>query len=73
MNDPGNGQLRYLVHFSDGGSGMGAQDEPLEPGIELVDRAGRYKVVRVEPAPSPQAFGHVWAELIERGESEALG
>ena len=32
MSDAGNGQLRYLIHFSDGGSGMRARDEPLEPG-----------------------------------------
>ena len=25
---------------------------------------GRYRVVRVEPALNPQAFGHVWVELI---------
>jgi hypothetical protein len=48
MYDPGNGRLRYLVHFDDGGSGMHTRDDPLEP------------------APNPQAFGHVWAELIER-------
>ena len=64
MYDPGNGQLRYLIHFSDGGSGMRTRDEPLEPGDELVDGGGRYRVVRVELAPNPQAFVHVWAELV---------
>jgi len=43
MYDPGNGQLRYLIHFSDGGSGMRSRDEPLEPGLELVDGGGRYR------------------------------
>jgi len=56
---------RYLVHFDDGGSGMRTRDEPLEPGGELDYGGGRYRVMRVEPAPNPQAFGHVWAELIE--------
>jgi hypothetical protein len=28
--------------------------------------AVRFRVVRVEPAPNPQAFEQVWAELIER-------
>jgi len=43
---------------------MRTRDEPLEPGDELADGGGRYRVVRVEPAPNPQAFGHVWAERI---------
>jgi hypothetical protein len=47
MYDPGYGQLRYLVHFDDGGSGMRLCDDPLEPGAELVDGGGRYRVVRV--------------------------
>jgi hypothetical protein len=51
MCDPENGQLRCLSHFDDGGGGMRTRDEPLEPGAELVDGDGRYRVVRVEPAP----------------------
>ena len=66
MYDPGNGQLRYLVHFSDGGSGMRTRDDPPEPGAELVDGGNRYRVVRVEPAPNPQAFGHAWAVDLTR-------
>jgi len=65
MYDPGNG-LRYLVHFSDGGSGMRNRDRPLAPGDELLDGGSRYRIVRVEPAPSPSSFGHVWAEVIDR-------
>jgi hypothetical protein len=47
------GQLRYLVHFSDGGSGMRLNDEPLEAGVRYRvdlpsrDRAharGRFKL-----------------------------
>jgi len=64
--DPGNGQLRYLIHFSDGGSGMRNRGEPLDTGDEFDDGGGRYRVVRVEPAPNQQAFGHGWAELIGR-------
>jgi hypothetical protein len=63
MYDPGNGQPRYLIHFSDGGSGMRNRNDPVEIGDEFVDGGG-YRVVRVEPAPNPQAFGGVWAELI---------
>jgi len=65
MYDPGYGQLRYLVHFSDGGRGMRMRDAPVEPGVELVDGGTRYRVLRVEPAPNPQAFGHVLAEPIK--------
>jgi hypothetical protein len=32
MQDPRDGQVRYLIHFSDGGSGTRWRDEPLEPG-----------------------------------------
>jgi hypothetical protein len=35
--------------------------EPVEVGAELEESGGRYRVVRVEPAPNPQAFGHVCA------------
>jgi hypothetical protein len=65
MYDPGTG-LRYLVHFDDGGSGIRNRDRPLEPGDELVDGGSRYRIVRVEPAPSPSSFGHVLAEVIDR-------
>jgi len=53
MYDPGNGQLRYLIHFDDRGSGMRMRDEPVQPGDELVDGGGRYRVVRVEPGTEP--------------------
>jgi hypothetical protein len=35
MQDSTTGQLRYLVHFGDGGSGM--RDAPIEVGCELDD------------------------------------
>ena len=59
MYEPRNGQLRYLIHFSDGGSGMRTRDDAVDVGDELVDGGGRYYVVCVEPAPNPQALGHV--------------
>jgi hypothetical protein len=64
MYHPGDG-LRYLVHFDDGGSGMRNRAHPLEPGDELVDGGGRYRVVRVEPSPNPSGFGHAWVERAE--------
>jgi hypothetical protein len=64
MYDPTDG-LRYLVHFSDGGSGMRNRDAPLEPDDELVDGGVDYVVERVEPAPNRMSFGHAWARQVE--------
>jgi hypothetical protein len=60
MQDWRDGQLRYLVHFEDGGSGMRYRREPLTVGGELADGGIRYRVERVEPPPNPNAFGHAW-------------
>jgi hypothetical protein len=65
MHDWRDGQVRYLVHFSDGGSGMRYLDAPLKPGAELRDGGVGYRVERVEPPPNPSAFGHVWARRVE--------
>jgi hypothetical protein len=43
---------------------MRFRDEPLEPGVELVDGGDRYRVVRVEQPPNPSSFGHVFATRI---------
>jgi len=43
MQDWQDGQVRYLVHFDDGGSGMRHRSEPLEPGAELHDGGARYR------------------------------
>ena len=53
-------QIRYLVHFSDGGSGRRFRDEPLEVGAELNEGRRRYRVVRVEQPSSPRGFGRTW-------------
>jgi hypothetical protein len=58
-------RLRYLVHFSDGGSGMRYRDTKLEAGDELTEGAQRCVVERVEQPPNPTALGHAWAGLIE--------
>jgi hypothetical protein len=55
-------QRRYLVRFSDGGSGMRFFDEPLEVG-SVVERD--YRIERIEEPPSPGGLGHAWATLIE--------
>jgi hypothetical protein len=59
------GRLRYLIHFSDGGSGMRHRDEPLDEGDEPSEGGRRYVVDRVEQPPNPDALGHAWARLIE--------
>jgi hypothetical protein len=50
-------QIRYLVHFSDGGSGMHYRSEPLTVGVELADGGARYRVERVEPPPTRTRSG----------------
>ena len=51
-------QIRYLVHFDDGG--MRYRSEPLTVGVELADGGTVYRVERVELPPNPNAFGHAW-------------
>jgi len=63
MRDWQDGKLRYLVHFSDGGSGMRHPDEPLNEDDERREGGRRYTVARVEQAPNPNALGHCWARL----------
>jgi hypothetical protein len=58
-------RLRYLVHFSDGGSGMRHRDAPLNESDELSEGAQRYLVERVEQPGHEHALGHVWARLVE--------
>jgi hypothetical protein len=53
-------QIRYLVPFDDGGSGIRYRSEPLTVGAELTDSGARYRVERVGPPPNPNAFGHAW-------------
>jgi hypothetical protein len=64
MHDPRDGQVRYLIHFDDGGSGMRWRDEPLQAGVELHDGGGRYEIERVEQPPNTLSFGHAWARRV---------
>jgi hypothetical protein len=57
-------QIRYLVHFDDGGSAVRYRSEPLTVGAELTDGGTVSRVERVEPPPNPNAFGHAWATRI---------
>jgi hypothetical protein len=65
MQDPIEGRLRYLVHYSDGGWGMRAYNAVLDVGAEVMDGGARYRVEPVEPPPNSNAFGHVWVKLTE--------
>lgn len=60
------GKCRYLVRFSDDGSGRRLLDEALEAGAQLVDGVSSYRIVRVEPPARPNGSGRAWAELVER-------
>jgi hypothetical protein len=64
MYDPTDSRPRYLVHYSDGGSGMRRHDQLLEVGVELMDGGARCRVTKVEHPGNPHSFGHAWAELI---------
>ena len=59
-------QIRYLVQFDDGGSGVRYRSEPLTVGFELTVGGARYRVERVEPPPNPNAFGHAWVTRLGR-------
>ena len=65
MQDWTAGQHRYLVHFSDGGSGMRSRSEPLAPGDMLVDGGASYRVNRVEHPKHERTFGHAWVEQVD--------
>ena len=65
MQDWTAGQLRYLVHFDDGGSGMRLQPVPLEVGDGLVDGGSCYRVSRVEHPKHERTFGHAWVETAD--------
>jgi hypothetical protein len=66
MQDRRDGQVRYLVHFDDGGSGMRHREEPLEVGTELREGGDRYLVERVEQPRHGRALGHAWVTLVAR-------
>jgi len=65
MQDWTAGQHRYLVHFSDGGSGMRLRPEPLVVGATLDDGGCSYRVSRVEHPAHERTFGHAWVEQVD--------
>jgi hypothetical protein len=58
MCDPLEDRPRYLVRYSDGGSGMRRYDQLLEVGADLSGGGARYRVVHVEHPANPHSFGH---------------
>jgi hypothetical protein len=66
MQDWRDGQVQYIVHFGDGGSGMRHREERLEVGAELRDGPKRYLVERVEQPGHGRALGHAWVTLVAR-------
>jgi hypothetical protein len=63
MNAIRDEQVRYLVHFAEGGSGMRWYDEPLKEGGVVKDGGFEYVVVRVIQPSRTTGLGHAWAEL----------
>jgi hypothetical protein len=64
MYDPTDERPRYLVHYSDGGSGMRRFDGLAEIGQELRNGGSHYRIVHAEHPVNPGSFGHAWAEPI---------
>jgi hypothetical protein len=64
MQDWRDSQIRYLVHFDDGGSGMRHRKERIDVGDQLADGGIVYRVERVEPPSNPNAFGHAWVARV---------
>jgi hypothetical protein len=60
----GNTEHRYLVRFSDGGSGIRTFADRPEVDGELQDGGRRYRLVRVEHRDGDGGFGHAWAEPV---------
>ena len=63
MSAQHDGQVRYLVHFSEGGSGMRWFDEPLEEVALIREGDVEYVVTRVVQPKAANGLGHAWAEL----------
>ena len=63
MNANRDGQVRYLVHFSEGGAAMRWRDDPLKEATFMTEQDVGYIVVRVEQPKVPNGLGHAWVEL----------
>lgn len=65
------GQHRYIVRFSDGGSGMRWYDDPLTVGAEIRDGGDTYRVARVDAPRTITGLGHAWCETISQHDASA--
>jgi uncharacterized protein (DUF302 family) len=69
MQDWRAGQLWYLVHFDDCGSGMRLRPEALDIGVELAEGADRCRVTR---SSSPRMSGRSDTELSANGNADQV-
>ena len=58
-------EVRYLVHFSDGGSGMRHFDARLVEGETFSEADTTYRVRRLDHTSSLAGLSHAWVELAE--------
>lgn len=65
MNARRDNQVRYLVTFSDGGSGMRWYDDPLAEDTVVNDGPAAYAVAHVEQPKFPGGLGRAWCELLD--------
>ena len=57
-------KLRYVVHFTDGGSGRRAYHVPLQEAGVLVDGDDEYIVTRVDQPRGIDGLGYAWVERL---------
>jgi hypothetical protein len=66
MQDLREAQIRYLIHFDDGGSGMRSRTEPIRVGTKFEESGSRYRIKRVEQPAHERTFGYAWVSRLDR-------
>jgi hypothetical protein len=64
MADWRDSQIRYLVHFSDGGSGTRYFDARLVEGDTFSEGDTNYRVRRLDHTSSTEGLSHAWVEPV---------
>jgi hypothetical protein len=62
MADWRDSQIRYLVHFSDGGSGLRYFDARLVERETFSEADSTYRVRRLDHTKSADGLSHAWVE-----------
>jgi hypothetical protein len=73
MADWRESQIRYLVHFSDGGSGMRYVFTRLREGETFSEGDTTYKVRRLDHTRSLAGLSHAWVDPVDMAERATSG